>query len=359
MTSAAVGSWTFPIGRWRGVEVRLHVLFPILLLSALFVASRSNELWYRLPVPPLSRAPSSPTVLWAFAVLLASVAVHETIKALVAHRVGGRSPLVILGPWGGGAQPVLPPDPPAHLVTAVMGPLTYLVMAVIAACLLTVLGNDKLVEIVRPFSPQFGFGASRLQFILQLFVWTNSWLLLLNMLPVAPFDGAEVLRGMLWPLMGRTTAAAASAYVAYGASAMTAVLAIVMQQNEGDHTLSLWLPLGIVSVLLLFGGSRAARQGRYDAGLEIDELESDDDMWLAAEWQEEERAAVLVERLEEKQQEALDRKRREREDREDARVDDILARIQEVGVEKLSDEEQTILKRAARRYRERRGGTDA
>jgi hypothetical protein len=106
-------------------------------------------------------------------------------------------------------------------------------------------------------------------------------------------------------------------------------------------------------VLLLYGGNRAARQRQYDVGLAIDELESDDEQWLSAEWIEEERAAVLVERLHEKQQQALDRKRREREDREDARVDDILARLNAVGFEQLSEEEQAVLKRASRRYRER------
>jgi hypothetical protein len=105
---------------------------------------------------------------------------------------------------------------------------------------------------------------------------------------------------------------------------------------------------------LLYGGNRAARQRQYDVGLAIDELESDDEQWLNAEWiEEDERAAVLVEQLHEKQQETLDRKRREREDREDARVDDILARMADVGFDQLSEEEQAVLKRASRRYRQR------
>ena len=66
-----------------------------------------------------------------------------------------------------------------------------------------------------------------------------------------------------------------------------------------------------------------------------------------------ERAAVLVEQMHEKQQDTLDRKRREREDREDARVDDILARMADVGFDQLSEEEQAVLKRASRRYRQR------
>jgi hypothetical protein len=107
-------------------------------------------------------------------------------------------------------------------------------------------------------------------------------------------------------------------------------------------------------VLLVYGGNRASRQRQYDVGLAIDEIESDDEQWLNAEWiDDDHRAVVLVEQIHEKQQETLDRKRREREDREDARVDDILARMAEVGYEQLSDEEQAVLKRASRRYRQR------
>ena len=37
-------------------------------------------------------------------------------------------------------------------------------------------------------------------------------------------------------------------------------------------------------MLLLYGANRAARQRQYDVGLAIDELESDDEQWLSAEW---------------------------------------------------------------------------
>jgi hypothetical protein len=93
-------------------------------------------------------------------------------------------------------------------------------------------------------------------------------------------------------------------------------------------------------------------------GVDIDHWESDDEQWLNAELVDDDRAAVLVEHLHQKQQDALDRKRREREDREDARVDDILARMHDVGFDQLSDEEQAILKRASRRYRQRQQRTE-
>jgi hypothetical protein len=183
-------------------------------------------------------------------------------------------------------------------------------------------------------------------------VWVNACLLLANLLPIQPCDGAEVLRGLLWPLVGRASAAAALAHIAYGAAAMTALVAAIVHQRMVNDSIPAWFPLATLSVLLLYGGNRAARQRQYDVGLAIDELESDDEQWLNAEWiEEDERAAVLVEQLHEKQQETLDRKRREREDREDARVDDILARMADVGFDQLSEEEQAVLKRASRRYR--------
>lgn len=347
MHGASGGAWTFRLGRWRGVEVRLHILFPLLAIAALAVTSLPAE--YGMLFQPISPG----AMCLGLAVLLVSVVLHEAAKATAARRVGGRTPLVVLGPWGSGAQPILPADPPAYLVTAVTGPLTYLAVAVSAACLLVFIGDRHLVDVIDPFDPKFTGGDSRLHLTLQLCVWINFWLLMINLMPVSPLDGAEVLKGLLWPLVGRASAAIAASHIAYGAAVVTAVLAIAVQHFTVNDFIPAWFPMAVASVVLLYGGSRTARQGHYDAGLEIDELESDDEQWLSPDWLEDERAAVLVERLEEKQQEVLNKKRREREDREDARVDDILARLQEVGMEKLSDEERAILKRASRRYRQR------
>ena len=82
-----------------------------------------------------------------------------------------------------------------------------------------------------------------------------------------------MLRGLLWPLVGRASAAAAVAHIAYGAAAATAVLAVVVQRRMLNDYLPAWFPLATLSVLLLYGGNRAARQRQYDVGLAIDELE--------------------------------------------------------------------------------------
>ncbi len=346
MSTSAAGSWSLSLGRWRGVEFRLHLHFPLLALAVLLVASLPRALpadWAR-HWPALTVGSG----VLGLGVLAVSVLLHELARAAVARRVGGRTNLIVLGPIGGWSQPQLPSDPPAHLVTAGAGPLTYLALLVAAACGLAMTGEHNILRLLQPFDPEFIPTDSTLHQAAQLTVWINAWLLLVNMLPIQPCDGAEVLRGVLWPLVGRASASAALAHIAYGAAAVTAILAVVLQRSMVNQYLPAWFPLAVVSVLLLYGGSRSSRQRRYDVGLDIDELESDDEQWLNAEWlDDDQRAAVLVEHIQEKQQEALDRKRREREDREDARVDDILARLQHLRFDELSEEEQAVLKRAA------------
>lgn len=357
MSSSAAGSWSLSLGRWRGVEFRVHLHLPLLVLAVLLASSLPET----LPATSQSQWPALNVRSGAIGlvVLVVSVLLHELARAAVARRVGGRTNLIVLGPIGGWTQPQLPSDPPAHLVTSLAGPLTYLALLVAAACGLAMTGEHNILHLLRPFDPEFIENDSLLHQAAQLAVWINAWLLLANMLPIQPCDGAEVLRGVLWPLVGRTSASAALAHFAYGAAAVTAVLAAVLQRQMVNDFLPAWFPLSVIAVLLLYGGSRAARQRRYDVGLDIDELESDDEQWLNAEWLDgEQRTAVLVEHIQEKQQEALDRKRRQREDREDARVDDILARLQNLRFDELSEEEQAVLKRASRRYRQRREQAD-
>jgi Zn-dependent protease len=352
MSASAPGSWSLRLGRWRGVEVRVHLYLPLVALVALLLvtppAMEVGEFSSQLSLDPV------PLVLLGLGVLVFSVVVHELVRAAIAERVGGRTNLIVIGPTGGWAQPHLPADPPAQLVTAISGPLTYLALLVSAGCALAAAGDNNILGLLSPFRPEFLKTDSTLHSAAQLTVWINSCLLLINLLPIQPCDGVELLRGLLWPLIGRASAAMAVAHIAYGAAAATAVLAVVAKDENVNDFLPAWFPLATASVLLLYGGNRASRQRQYDVGLAIDELESDDEQWLSAEWIEEERAAVLVEQIQEKQQETIDRKRREREDREDARVDDILARLQAVGFAQLSEEEQAVLKRASRRYRQRR-----
>ncbi|MBX3434455.1 MAG: hypothetical protein KF847_14130 [Pirellulales bacterium] len=340
MYGALTSSWSLRLGRWQGCEVRLHIHFPLLALAVMLAATVSGLF-------------TAGEGLVAVGVWLASVAVHEGARMVAASRVGGRTHMIVLAPTGGLAQPHLPADPPAHLVTALAGPTAFLGMIVAAACALVALGRVEVLGLLSLFAPELDSGGSRLVLAMQLAVWINAWLLLVNLVPAPPLDGAELLRGLLWPLVGRASATAAMSHFALGAAAGTALLAVVLQHQTLGEVVPAWFPLSVLSVVLLYGGNRLSRQRRYDVGLDIEQLQLDESLWLQPQ-PEEDREAVLVEHLQQRQEETIDRKRRQREDLEDARVDDILARLTATTFDKLSEEEQAILRRASRRYRRRR-----
>src|SRR5271165_257608 len=77
--------WSIPFGRWMGVEVRVHIFFPLLLLF-LFAMSGPQG-W--------------PRGLALFILLVAAVAVRETARLLVAAGLGLRLRAILLLPIGG------------------------------------------------------------------------------------------------------------------------------------------------------------------------------------------------------------------------------------------------------------------
>jgi len=352
--------WSLCIGRWRGVQIRLHVLFPLLALALLLAVN--------------SGAVNAEKTTCAFSVLFVSVALHELVRIITAARVGGHTKAIVLAPPGGWTRLHLPVDPPAHLVTALAGPLTFFVLMVVAACGLALAGDRNVLRLLEsPCAPEIsriGSEVTMLQLVGQCVVWINWCLFLISLLPIDPCAGAELLRGILWPIVGRATAAVAVSHVALGFAVFAAVLATLLASilpSDSAHQLvsappsdslyrlvPTWFPCAVAAVFLFFGITGRSQDKQYDSGLAIDELDSDDEEWLLSEWLDDDREAVLVEHPRDKQQETLDRKRREREASEDAHVDAILARMNLVRFDQLSEEDRAILKRASRRYRQRR-----
>jgi len=362
MVNHSTDNWSLHVGRLSGVELRAHILWPLLAVVLLLVVQTG--------------AIQPSIALWAAVVLAGSVALHELARVVTASRVGGHTNSLVLGPVGGLTKLHLPIDPPAHLVTALAGPMTYLVLLVTAGCGLALTEKPDIIPLLLnpcsiPNLAPVTDATITLHLLARLVVWVNWCLLLISFLPVDPFDGAELLRGALWPMVGRTTASIATSRIALGVALFFALLAMAIPESESRIILPFaitegdtrsvvppWFPLAIMSVLLFYGGFRRPPTQRYDVGLAIDEFDSDDEEWLLNDWEEDDREAVLVEHLQDKQQEVLDRKRREREASEDARVDAILVRLRNSSFNQLSEEDQATLKRASRRYRQRRETQD-
>src|SRR6478672_2601717 len=346
MVGCSVQRWSLPLGRWWGVAVYLHVFFVLSALVSLAFLLREPDL--------LS------TGLMMVAVLLVSVTLHEVGHSLAALRVGGKVDAVVLGPMGGLISPRVPDEPEIHLFVALAGPIVHLMLAVLAAAVLAAAGNTQLLGLLNPFAtPQdlvepggAGIIATKLT------LWLNWILMLLNLLPAYPFDGGPILRAMLWPALGRRTARIVTARVAMGVAFLFCLAALITTAGDFQTHMPTWIPLLTLGVFLFFSARQdlaAASTAEWNEEPAGYQLSSDGLDLLDVDWMnDDEDDGVLVEH----QPRPAEVNRRAQEAVEEARVDNVLARLHELGREGLTAEEIAGLERASQRYRQRRGSAD-
>ncbi|MCK0143658.1 site-2 protease family protein [Aliiroseovarius sp. F20344] len=191
-------SWSFPIGRLFGSQLRVHVTFFLLL--AFIGASTWSE-----------KGPEA--ALWTIVFILllfACVVAHEFGHALMARRFGIRTPDVTLLPIGGLARlERMPEKPGQEILVALAGPAVNIVIWVV----LTVLFGA-------PTEPDQLTGMAITPSTLPAQLATlNLILAVFNMIPAFPMDGGRVLRAVLSLFTDRIKAtriaAAAGQFVAF------------------------------------------------------------------------------------------------------------------------------------------------
>jgi hypothetical protein len=178
---------------------------------------------------------------------------------------------------------------------------------------------------------------------------------LLNLFPAYPLDGGHALASVLAPMFGRR-----AAMLIVGSSAMLAAVGLLIMAlllPEDGRALPLWLPLSLFAIFLFFSAKQQMESWRpadvdetvlgYDFSEGYTSLERSSEppppsMGLVARWIEQRRV-----------------QRRQRvaqvEAEEERRVDEVLARLNEVGLDALSGDERRLLERVSRRYRQRLG----
>ena len=178
-------TWSFPIGRLFGSELRVHATF-FLLLAWIGAAA-----W--IAVGPMAAVVNIIFIL----VLFTCVVAHEFGHALMARRYGIKTPDITLLPIGGLARlERMPEKPGQEIMVALAGPA---VNVVIWAFLVFIIGVDTSVEALMAIEdPREGFWA-RVAVV-------NLFLVLFNMLPAFPMDGGRVFRAILATQMPRAKA---------------------------------------------------------------------------------------------------------------------------------------------------------
>ena len=339
------GIWSIGFGRWNGVHVRLHMFFMLFAAFTIYLG------WLDLEGPGWS----GPLLV---CLLLISVGFHELGHLWAFRRLGGHADEVVLGPLGGLGVPPDLPEPQSELVAAIAGPLTNLMICFLTALILTFHGNVDLFGLMYPLSPQdvavgdFGTVALKMTF------WINWFLIIVNFIPAFPFDGGQALKAAIMTFRPETDPLDAVNLVARFAKLTSVgllVLAWIVRHDNPGYGMQTWFALVLLAIFVFFSARKAEQipeRSNEDAFMGYDFSEGYTTFEQAAPTSTKAPSGPIVS--------WWDRRRRDREDRqrieeavEDGRVDEILSRVHEGGIDSLSPEERDILRRASLRYRNR------
>ena len=211
--------------RFRGIDVFLH--WSWFLFAIFEINMRSGRY---------------SSIIWnvvEYLSLFLIVLLHEFGHALACRQVGGRANNIVLWPLGGVAYVDPPPRPGAVLWSLAAGPLVNVALVPVILLLTKVL--------------RFGLGLASpdLFALLEAIFYINAALLVFNMLPIYPLDGGQILRALLWFLMGRARSLMTATVIGFIGVAGLIVVAVRIG--------SLWF--GVLSVFILlncWGGMKQA-----------------------------------------------------------------------------------------------------
>jgi len=201
-------TWSIPVGRLFGIELRLHLTFVFLLIFVWFTDQ------YALGASGAARG------LALFGIVFGSVLLHEMGHALMALRYNLPVRGIILLPIGGVTlmdDPFqLDEHPPADaapgtlahwqrdLRVALAGPVVNFILALVAGAI--VLAAAPEVKLwIHPLVHSGGLVRS--------LVWVNVFLGAFNVLPAYPMDGGRVLRALLARRMSHVQATRRAVFV--------------------------------------------------------------------------------------------------------------------------------------------------
>jgi Zn-dependent protease len=295
----------------------------------------------------------------AVGILLISVLLHELGHYFTAKHFGGDGTLLVLWPLGGLCPLQPPPDPRRELMMHLAGPLVNLTICAISGIVLASRIGQEWTELLHPLAPQLipeNAEGSLLGF--RLLFWINWVIFLANLLPAFPFDGARALRAAILAMNpevnGRRTA-----YIVAGlaklASVVLVVLAILCWSDTSNRVVPIWFSLSLLAIFLYFSAKQ--EEERAEDG------EADDEMFgydFSQGYTSLERTSQTAQAhvspfrrwLEDRRQARLQQQRQVEAD-EERRVDEILGRLHEQGMDGISAEDRALLKRVSQRLRHR------
>src|SRR5512141_1300685 len=152
--------------------------------------------WFLVAVSEIqSRAGQYSSVTWnvvEYLALFLIVRMHEFGHALACRQVGGRADQIVLWPLGGVAY-VDPPQRPGATLWAIAAGQLVNVALIPVLLALNAVGR----------SSGWAIGFPDLYKLVRTVLYIDKVLLVFNILPVYPLDGGQILRSLLWFVLGR------------------------------------------------------------------------------------------------------------------------------------------------------------
>ncbi|MFN4258654.1 MAG: site-2 protease family protein [Gemmataceae bacterium] len=347
-------SWSVPLGRLFGINIRVHILFPLVVLGFILRAAYGKDYL----------AGSWIDAAMLMFLLFGVVLLHEFGHCFGARMVEGEANEVLLWPLGGLASIEVPHTPRANFIATAAGPLTNLLICFVVGSIFLWVTDFHLRPTWNPFwyplrvdpegairlfywDGQEEYTTNLLVIILARTFWVSWWLFLFNVVLIGfPLDGGRMFQCILWPYYGYRQATMAAVIAGFITTLILGIIGIVT-----NEVLTLCLALFIyVScrqqwVLLETGGEESLFG--YDFSQGYTSLEQDPPAPKP-------RRPNFIQRwLQRRAARKLQREIEERE-AEERRMDELLDKIQQQGKQSLTDEELRFMTRVSNRYRNKR-----
>lgn len=388
-------SWSLPLFRAFGIQVRIHIIYIILTLGLILRAySQDPHHWLDF------------VLIWVV-MLFVIILLHEFGHCFAARRVNGDAEEILMWPLGGLAYCSVPHTARANLVTAVGGPMVNVWICLAATVALFIAGFLPPMNIFQSrqlYQPELhhwktgttalpGFGnlayfadANSRKLIhsyqvLQLddgslvamkdskairviepeevryptwVLWTArlfwvSWMLLLfNLLPAFPLDGGRILQCLIW---GRTDDFKQATTIACYAGFATAFLFLLISFWLNETML---LALGIFILITCYQQLRMLEMGGYqEAGAFGYDFSKGYGAFGADEDRPRKKREGFIRRWVKAKRERRLRKEKEQQAADEIRLDELLEKISREGKDSLTSEERRFMQRMSDRKRDR------
>lgn len=343
--------WSVSLGRWGGVQVRLHLFFLLFAAFTLYLSWLAGE--------PAQRDEFVWLGCVSVLILSASVLAHEWGHVWAAQRLHVPVEQIVLWPLGGMTAPERIREPQSEFLIHLAGPLANLTLA--ALCVPPLLADDASVfpALLNPLQPNVEGSAWLV--IWKLGFWINWTLAVINLFPVFPFDGGRILRAAIvwrWGEANRERATVIVALIAQAVAVSLLLAAWLVRDWHVNSPMPPWFAMVILSIFLFFSA-------HHERLKPVPVVDSDDQPFgydfsqgytsLERSYDDAHEEVGPISRWLEDRREARLRRQQELEQEEDRRMDELLERISVEGISSLSPEERMLLERISARYRQRHG----